>query len=107
MLNVVMLAIFLVAITLAEGQAALHNSGRKALAVSDIDKAYLLPGEAYQQSVRHKCRGIGQFDQLRGEWVRSCTAHLHLQHALLPCDSLAVACVRCKRMTPCLHYSVN
>ena len=99
-LDIVLLAIVLLAAAPAEGQAALYNSGRKLSAISEIDKAYLLPGEAYQQSVRHKCRGIGQFEQLRGEWVRSCKARLHLQHALLTCDSLPVACVNCNQKNP-------
>ena len=101
--RVAIFAIVLLAAAVAEAQAALYNSSRKLAEVSAIDKAYLLPGEAYQQSVRHKCRGIGQFEQLRGEWVRSCIAHLHLQHVLWPCDNLAVACMDCDGNASYLH----
>ena len=72
----VVVAIALLAAAVAESETALYSSSRKLAEVSDIDKAYLLPGEVVQQRLRHKCRGIGQFDQLRGEWVRLCNAHL-------------------------------
>ncbi|CAK0786753.1 hypothetical protein CVIRNUC_009967 [Coccomyxa viridis] len=68
--TIVIVAIALLAAAVAESETALYSSSRKLAEVSDIDKAYLLPGEVVQQRLRHKCRGIGQFDQLRGEWVR-------------------------------------
>ena len=86
----VILAIVLLAAAVAESRAALYNSGRKLSEVSEIDKAYVLPGAAYQQSVRHKCRGIGQFDQLRGEWVRSCKAHRTCSMCLVTVSQLFV-----------------